>query len=33
MIEISEINNKEKKIDAIIGIFPLLPSDENMKII
>ena len=26
-----EINNKGKKIDNIIGIFPLFPSDENMK--
>ena len=31
MIEISEINNIGKKIDTIIGIFPLFPNELNMK--
>ena len=31
MIEISEINKIGRKIEAVIGIFPLLPSEENIK--
>ena len=33
MIENNEINNKGKKIEAIVGILPLLPSELNIKFI
>ena len=33
MIANMEINNNGKIMDIIIGIFPLFPSEENIKLI